>query len=95
MADAWIPVEERLPEEGMYVLVAFVSGYRELVGEMEVCEARWWTHPDGQEWEGLHFTGYSGDVELPQDRFWSKVLYWQDLPEPPPYEAGSSLNPLY
>lgn len=94
MADVWIPVEDCLPEEGASVLVAFVSRNTALTGELEVCEAAWWTHADGQQWEGFSFTGYSGDVETPRYGFRCEVLYWQALPTPPPYEASraSSLS---
>lgn len=73
----WIPVSERLPEEGQPVLVDF--------GNKEITVGLWFWENEPEEWSnGTDYVGwqhwnYGWDKFFPSDE---SPLRWQPLPQP-------------
>ena len=72
--DGWIPVEERLPEEGKEVLAQFVVRVRHTNGQVDEMVYIYPLHYEEGEWKSFH--------GMPN----GKVEAWQPLPEP--YKGG-------
>ena len=66
----WIPVEERLPEEGKEVLAQFVVRVRHTNGQVDEMVYIYPLHYEEGEWKSFH--------GMPN----GKVEAWQPLPEP-------------
>lgn len=77
----WIPVSERLPEEGQPVLIDF--------GNNEITVGIWFWENEPEEWSnGTDYVGwqhwnYGLDKFEPSDE---PPLHWQSLPKPPSEE---------
>lgn len=67
-SDGWIPVEERLPEEGKYVLISFDNFPLADIGRYETDQE-----------DGVF---YPGDEEKSYISYGLFVNAWQPLPEP-------------
>ena len=70
----WIPVEERLPEEGKEVLAQFVVRVRHTNGKVDEAVYIYPLHYEEGKWKSFH--------GMPN----GKVEAWQPLPEP--YKGG-------
>lgn len=70
----WIPVEERLPEEGKEVLAQFVVRVRHTNGKVDEAVYIYPLHYEEGKWKSFH--------GMPN----GKVEAWQPLPEP--YRGG-------
>lgn len=70
----WIPVEERLPEEGKEVLAQFVVRVRHTNGQVDEMVYIYPLHYEEGKWKSFH--------GMPN----GKVEAWQPLPEP--YKGG-------
>ena len=68
--DGWIPVEERLPEEGKEVLAQFVVRVRHTNGQVDEMVYIYPLHYEEGKWKSFH--------GMPN----GKVEAWQPLPEP-------------
>lgn len=78
-ADRWIPVEERLPEEGEYVSVLF--------GKDEKTIGSWFTETETEEYETIGFEYKQWEVWNFGDNKFRYVddppTHWRPLPAPP------------
>lgn len=74
LAGMWVPVTERLPEDGKFVLVCNDDGHMMIAKhETETCE--WY----------YKYTNYDFDIWDNEEQ--GPVCYWMPLPEPPKEES--------